>query len=76
MEFSISRSEPCKIGGSGSDDFVLFAHAIQIEHQAALRGSDLEMRVITQRNGRFCAQSRKFDHSGDLYLAKFNKLSV
>jgi hypothetical protein len=34
------------------------------------------MRVITLRNGRFCAQSREFAHSDDLFLAEFNKLSA
>jgi hypothetical protein len=75
-EFSISRSEPCRIGGSGSADFVLCAYAIQIEHQAALRGFDLEMRVITRRYGRLCAQSCEFAHSDALHLAMFNKLMV
>ncbi len=76
MEFSISRSEPCRIEGSGGADFVLRAHAIQIERQAALQGFDLELRVITQRSGRFCAQSREFTHSDTLCLAKFDKLMV
>lgn len=76
MEFSISRSEPCRIGGSGGADFVLRAHALQIERQAALQGFDLELRVITQRNGRFCAQSHEFTHSDTLCLAKFDKLLV
>lgn len=76
MEFSISRSEPCRIGGSGGADFVLRAHALQIERQAALQGFDLELRVITQHNGRFCAQSREFTHSDTLCLAKFDKLLV
>jgi hypothetical protein len=75
-EFSISRSEPCRIGGSGSADFILCAYAIQIEHQSALRGFGLELRGITRRNGRLCAQSREFTHSDASYLAKFNKLTV
>ena len=48
----------------------------QIERQAALQGFDLELRVITQRNGRFCAQSFEFTHSDTLCLAKFDKLLV
>jgi hypothetical protein len=73
---TISRSEPCRIGGSGSADFILCAYAIQIEHQSALQGFDLELRIITRRNGRLCAQSREFTHSGALHLATFNKLTV
>jgi hypothetical protein len=41
-----------------------------------LQGFDLELLVITQRNGRLCAQSSEFAHSDALYLAKFNKLTV
>jgi hypothetical protein len=75
MEFSISRSEPCRTG-SRSADFILCAYAIQIEHQSALQGFGLELRVITRRNGRLCAQSREFTHSVVLHLAMFNKLTV
>jgi hypothetical protein len=44
--------------------------------QAALQGFDPELRVITWRNGRFCAQSREFTHSDALCPAKCNKLTV
>jgi hypothetical protein len=75
-EFSSSRSKPGRIGGSGSADFILCAYAIQIEHQAALPGFDLELRVITQCSGRLFTRSREFTHSDALHLAKFNKLTV
>jgi hypothetical protein len=38
--------------------------------------AEIELRIITQRNGRLCAQSREFTHSDALYLAKLNKLTV
>jgi hypothetical protein len=41
-----------------------------------LQGFDLELRIITQRNGRLFTQSREFTHSDALYIAKFNKLTV
>ena len=59
---SSSRSKPGRIGGSGSADFILCAYAIQIEHQAALPGFDLELRVIAQRNGRLFTRSREITH--------------
>jgi hypothetical protein len=65
-EFSSSRPKPGRIGGSGSADFILCAYAIQIEHQAALPGFDLELRGIAQRNGRLCARPREFTHSDAL----------
>jgi CBS domain-containing protein len=75
-DFSISRSKPGRIGRSGSADFILCAYAIQIEHQLALPGFDLKLRLITQRNGRLFTQSREFTSSDAIHLAKFNKLTV
>jgi hypothetical protein len=75
-ELSSFRSKPGRIGGSGSADFILCAYAIEIEHQAALPGFDLELRVIAQRNGRLFTRSREFTHSDAIHLAKFNILTV
>jgi hypothetical protein len=38
--------------------------------------ADRELRVITRRNGRFCAQYREFTRSDAPYLTKFNKTTV
>jgi CBS-domain-containing membrane protein len=49
---------------------------MQIEHQAALPGFDLELRVIAQRNGRLFTRSREFTHSDEIGMITDRDIAI